>query len=32
MVSKLGKHMMHLIRLYMMCLDILEKEQICDYQ
>lgn len=26
--NKLGKHMMHLIRLYMMCLDILEKGEI----
>ncbi|GLB26499.1 nucleotidyltransferase [Lacrimispora xylanolytica] len=26
--GKLGKHMMHLIRLYMMCLDILENEKI----
>lgn len=26
--GKLGKHMMHLIRLYMMCIDILEKEEI----
>lgn len=26
--GKLGKHMMHLIRLYMMCIDILEKEKI----
>ena len=30
--NKLGKHMMHLIRLYMMCLDILEKEQIITYR
>lgn len=30
--GKLGKHMMHLIRLYMMCLDILEKEQIITYR
>ena len=30
--NKLGKHMMHLIRLYMMCLDILEKEQIVTYR
>lgn len=30
--SKLGKHMMHLIRLYMMCLDILEKEKIITYR
>lgn len=26
--GKLGKHMMHLIRLYLMCLDILERKQI----
>lgn len=30
--NKLGKHMMHLIRLYYMCLDILEKEQIVTYR
>lgn len=30
--NKLGKHMMHLIRLYMMCLDILEKERIITYR
>ena len=30
--DKLGKHMMHLVRLYMMCLDILEKEQIITYR
>lgn len=30
--GKLGKHMMHLIRLYMMCLDILEREQIITYR
>lgn len=30
--NKLGKHMMHLIRLYMMCLDILEKKQIVTYR
>ncbi len=30
--NKLGKHMMHLIRLYMMCLDILECEQIVTYR
>lgn len=29
---KLGKHMMHLIRLYMMCLDILGKEKIITYR
>ena len=26
--AKIGKHMMHLVRLYLMCFDILEKEQI----
>lgn len=30
--DKLGKHMMHLIRLYMMCIDILEKEEIITYR
>ena len=30
--NKLGKHMMHLIRLYMMCLDILEREEIVTYR
>jgi len=30
--DKLGKHMCHLIRLYMMCLDILEKEEIITYR
>ena len=30
--NKLGKHMCHLIRLYMMCLDILEKEKIITYR
>ncbi|MCR4888370.1 MAG: nucleotidyltransferase domain-containing protein [Ruminococcus sp.] len=30
--NKLGKHMMHLIRLYMMCVDILEKEEIITYR
>ena len=30
--NKLGKHMMHLIRLYIMCLDILEKEIIVTYR
>ena len=29
---KLGKHMMHIIRLYMMCIDILEKEKIVTYR
>ena len=30
--NKLGKHMMHLIRLYMMCLDILENEKIVTFR
>lgn len=30
--GKLGKHMMHLIRLYMMCLDILERGEIITYR
>lgn len=30
--DKLGKHMAHLIRLYMMCLDILEQEEIITYR
>ena len=30
--NKLGKHMMHLVRLYYMCFDILEKEQIITYR
>ncbi|MCD8075590.1 MAG: nucleotidyltransferase domain-containing protein [Lachnospiraceae bacterium] len=30
--NKIGKHMMHLLRLYMMCLDILEKEEIITYR
>lgn len=30
--NKLGKHMMHLIRLYMMCLDILENKRIVTYR
>lgn len=30
--GKLGKHMMHLIRLYMMCLDILENKKIVTYR
>ena len=29
---KLGKHMMHLVRLYLMCIDILEKEEINTYR
>lgn len=30
--GKIAKHMMHLLRLYMMCLDILEKEEIITYR
>lgn len=30
--NKLGKHMMHLLRLYIMCIDILEKEQVITYR
>ena len=30
--GKLSKHMMHLIRLYIMCLDILERGQIITYR
>jgi len=30
--GKIAKHSMHLIRLYMMCLDILEKEEIKTYR
>jgi len=30
--GKLGKHMMHLVRLYLMCFDILEKEEIVTYR
>jgi len=30
--DKLGKHMAHLVRLYMMCIDILEKEEIITYR
>ena len=30
--DKLGKHMMHLIRLYLMCLDILERGEILTYR
>ncbi len=29
---KLGKHMMHLVRLYYMCFDILEQEKIITYR
>ena len=30
--GKLGKHMMHLVRLYLMCFDILENEKIITYR
>ena len=30
--DKLGKHMMHLVRLYYMCLDILESKKIVTYR
>lgn len=30
--GQIGKHMMHLIRLYLMCIDILEKERIVTYR
>ena len=30
--NKLGKHMCHLVRLYFMCFDILEKEEIITYR
>ena len=30
--NKIAKHMMHLIRLYMMCLDILERKEITTYR
>lgn len=30
--DKLGKHMMHLMRLYIMCIDILEKGEIITYR
>lgn len=30
--SKLGKHMMHLVRLYLMCFDILEYGEVCTYR
>ena len=30
--GRLGKHMMHLIRLYLMCIDILENEEIITYR
>ena len=30
--DKIGKHMMHLVRLYIMCIDILEKEEIITYR
>lgn len=30
--GKLGKHMMHLVRLYLMCFDILENEQVITFR
>lgn len=30
--NKIGKHMMHLIRLYLMCFDILDKGQVITYR
>ena len=30
--NKLGKHMAHTLRLYLMCIDILEKEEIITYR
>lgn len=30
--AKIGKHMMHLVRLYLMCFDILEKERIITHR
>ena len=30
--DKLGKHMMHLVRLYLMCFDILESGKIITYR
>ena len=30
--GKIGKHMMHLVRLYLMCFDILENEKIITYR
>lgn len=30
--DKLGKHMMHLVRLYLMCFDLLENEEIVTYR
>lgn len=30
--GKLGKHMMHLLRLYIMCIDILEKGKVITYR
>jgi predicted nucleotidyltransferase len=30
--GKIAKHMMHLIRIYLMCIDILEKEEIVTYR
>ena len=31
-LGKLSKHMMHLVRLYLMCFDILEGKEICTYR
>ena len=30
--NKIGKHSMHLVRLYMMCIDLLEKHEIITYR
>ena len=30
--GKIAKHMMHLLRLYMMCIDILDKHEIITYR
>ena len=30
--GKISKHMMHLVRLYLMCIDILEREEIVTYR
>lgn len=30
--ARINKHAMHLIRLYLMCFDILEREEICTYR
>lgn len=32
MYGKIAKHMMHLVRLYLMCFDILEKGEIITYR